>query len=96
MNVLIVQESPPQRIVAGDVRQNAQLDLGIVGHDQLVVRCGDKGIADGAACLRPDRDILKVRFAGADPPGDRAGLVERGVDAARLRVDQHWQGVEVG
>ena len=48
----------------GDVAhmgQEAQLDLAVVGADQHLARLGHEGLADLAALLRPDRDVLQVR-----------------------------------
>jgi hypothetical protein len=67
------------------VGQDAQLDLRVVGADELVTGLGDEARADLAAELGADRDVLKVRVGGRQPAGRRRGLVEGGVQAAGLR-----------
>lgn len=57
---------------------------------------GDEAGAHRPAEVGPDRDVLQVRVGAGEPPGGRRRLVEGGVDAARLRVDQVGQRVEVG
>ncbi len=44
----------------GDVREHAQLDLAVVGGDELAALLGDEGAADGAALLGAHRDVLQV------------------------------------
>jgi hypothetical protein len=57
------------RIDVGDMGEHAQLDLAVVGRDQLVALLGDEGLADLAAFLGADRDVLQVRVGGGQPPG---------------------------
>ena len=65
-----------------DVRQYPQLDLGVVGVDQLAVRpVPVKKARRLAAQLGADRDVLQVGLGGAEPAGAGIGLVEVGVDA---------------
>ena len=78
------------------MREDAQLDLRVVGRDQPIAGLGDEGAADLAANLGADRDVLEVRIAARQPAGCRNRLVERRVDAARVRVDQQRQRVDVG
>ena len=80
----------------GHVRGDAQLDLAVVGAHQHVARLGDEGVADLAADLGADRDVLQVRVGRRQPPGLRAGQAEAGVDAAGLGVDLRLQRVGVG
>ena len=51
----------------GDVSEHAQLDLRIVGRDQLVALFGDEGGADFAAFLGADRDVLQVGIGRGEP-----------------------------
>ena len=79
------------------VGQDAQLDLRVVGGEQLPAGlAGDERGADFAAFVGADRDVLQVRVAGAEPAGGGDDLVERRVNAARLGVDHRRQGVDVG
>ena len=88
MDVVAARERVDQRLVAGQVREHAQLDLRVVGGDQHVPGLGDEGAADLAADLGADRDVLQVRIAAAQAPGRGDRLVELRVDAAGLRVHQ--------
>src|SRR5215208_954465 len=78
------------------VRQDAELDLRVVGRDQHVPRVGDKGPADLAAEWRANRDVLQVGVAAAQASGGGDRLVEARVDAAGLRVHELGQGVDIG
>ena len=51
-----------QRRDVGDLGEQPQLDLRIVGRDQLVARRRHEGAADLAAFLGADRDVLQVRL----------------------------------
>ena len=61
MDVLAVLERFAKCFDLGHVGQKAQLDLRIVGRNQLVTGLGDKGGTDFPAFLASDRDVLKVR-----------------------------------
>ena len=80
----------------GDVREHAQLDLAVVGRDQLRALLGDEGGADLAAFLGADRDVLQVGLGRGEAA--RRGGAERvaGVDAPRVGVDVGRQRVGVG
>ena len=76
--------------------QDAQLDLGVIGREKLPSPARDKGFSDLASLLGADGDILQVRVAAAQPAGCGHGLVERGVDAPGLRVNQLQECIGVG
>ena len=78
------------------MRQHAQLDLRVVRRDQHVSRIGDEGAPDLPAELGPDRNVLQIRVAAAQPSGRGDGLIEAGVNAAGVGVDQLRQRVDVG
>ena len=84
MDVVAALERLDQRLVAGHVREHAQLDLRVVGGNQDVARVGDERAADLAPELGADRDVLQVRIAAAQTAGRRDRLVEAGVHAAGL------------
>ena len=44
----------------GDMGQNAQFDLAVIGRDQLHPLLGHEGRADLAACLCAHRDVLEI------------------------------------
>jgi hypothetical protein len=72
VNVLAVPEGVLQRVDIGDVSQQAQLDLGIVGRHDDIALIGGEGFADLAAFLGADRDVLQVRLGAGQPPVDVA------------------------
>ena len=49
-----------QAFVPGQVGHDAQFDLGVVGSHQLVTLWRDESLADLAALLRTNGDILQV------------------------------------
>ncbi len=96
VDVLAVAEGLDERRLFGEVREHAQLDLRVVGRDQHVAGFGDEGAPDLAADVGPDRDVLQVGIAAAQPPGRRDRLVEAGVHAAGVGVHERGQRVDVG
>src|SRR3546814_2660372 len=56
----------------------------------------DEGLADAAAVLAADRDVLQVGIARRQAPGRRARLVVAGVHAAGVGIDHLRQLVGVG
>ena len=71
VDVLAAREALAQRRHVGDMRQQPQLDLRIVGRHQQVPRLGDEGAADAAAFLGADRDVLQVGIVRGEPAGGR-------------------------
>ena len=69
MDVEAVGEGLLQLRDIADVCQQAQLDLGIVRADQHMARVGDEALADLAAFLGADRDILQVRIRRGQASG---------------------------
>ena len=83
--------------VFGIVGEDAELDLRIVGGEQLPAGfAGDERRADFAAFVGADRNVLQVGVAGAEAAGRGDDLVERGVDAAGIGMDHRRQRVDVG
>ena len=80
----------------GDVGQQPQLDLRVVGADQHMARFGNERVADAAAFLGADRDVLQVRIGRGQPPGrgDRHG--EAGMHPPGLGIDVGDQRVGIG
>ena len=96
MNVGAVLERRAQGRHVGNLGQQPQLDLRIVGGDELVSRRRDEGAADLAAFLGADRNVLQVRLGRRQPSG--AGRRQRvaGVDAVGLGVEIGRQRVGIG
>ena len=97
MDILVATEGLDHPLVAAYVRHNSQFYLRVVGcqDDVLVVGC-HKGLADVPPTLGTHRDVLQVRIHRTQPPGGGDRLRERGVDAARLGVDELRQRIDVG
>ena len=95
VNVLVARESFDQQRVLGKMGEHAQLNLRIVGGDQLAAGIGDKGRADAQSELIANGNVLQVGIGGGEPPGARHGLVERSVQAAGFRLDEFGQRVNV-
>ena len=83
VDVEAVGEGLPQLRDVGDMGEHAQLDLAVVGRDQLVPGVGDEGGADLAALLGADRDVLQVRLGRGQPPGRGRGRARRRCGRAR-------------
>jgi hypothetical protein len=62
VNVEALAEGFLQRLDAGDLGEQPQFDLRIIGGDELVAVDGDEGAADLAALLGTDRNVLQVRL----------------------------------
>ena len=78
------------------MREHAKLDLRIVrGNQDPVGGSGDEGAADAAAERRADWDVLQIWRAAREPSGGRDGLLERRVDATRLRIDESAEAFRV-
>ena len=76
--------------------EQTQFDLRVVGADQNVARLGDEGVADAAAFLGQDRDVLQVRIVRRQPPGGGDRLREAGMHAAGVGIDLLDQRVGIG
>ena len=81
----------------GDMREHAQLDLAVIGRDDLVARRRDEGGADLAPGLRADRDVLQVRIRRGQPARRRRGeRVARCAPASVSRMHVLLQRVGIG
>ena len=96
MNVLPFAERLFQRINTRDMRQNAQFDLAVVQGHQHLALFGNERLADTAAFLGPDGDVLQVRIGRCQAPRVRTGNGIRRVHAARFGVDVFLQRVGIG
>ncbi len=96
MDVDPVREGLLQLRDVAYVGQEPQLDLRVVGADQHMARLGDEGLADLAAFLGADRDVLQVGIGRRQPAGRGRGQGVGGVDPVGLRIDRRHQVVGVG
>ncbi len=94
VHVLPALERAHQPLLAREVREDAQLDLRVVGGQQPRARLGHERAADLAAQRRAHRDVLQVRVRAREPAGGRGRLRERRVDAA-VGGDRRGQGDQV-
>ena len=95
VDVLPVQEGLLHVFVPGDMGQDAQLDLAVVGVHQHTARLCDEVGPQLAAQLGADGDVLQVGVVGGEPSGTGLGLVEGGVDAP-IFADDLEQALHIG
>src|SRR5256885_15315377 len=95
MDVFSPRKGLAQLRLARDVSEDPQLDLRVVGRDELPAGLGGEGGPDLAPELRSDRDRLQVRVRGREPPRRSDRLVEGSVQAAVL-AEQRRQRSEGG
>src|SRR5690606_6648584 len=96
VNVDAVGEGLLQLRNIRDMCEQAQLNLRIVGGDQTVALLRNKRLADTAALLRPDRNVLQVRVIGGETTRCTCRQRVRRVDALRLGIDRRLQRFRVG
>ncbi len=96
MDIGVIAESLKEVLVLREVRQGAEVYLGIVAGEEAGAGRGDKSLPDLPAQLPAHRDVLHIGVGGGKPAGSGAGLVKAGMDAAGLRVDQSRQGIDIG
>ena len=75
---------------------DAQLDLAVVGADELGALRRDEGGADLAALLGAHRDVLQVGIGRGEAAGGGGGQRVGGVDALRFRIDEVRQRIGIG
>ena len=73
-----------------------QLDLAIVGRDELAPFGRDEGASDLAPLLGADRNVLQVGLGRRQAPSGRRGERVGRVNAASRRIDEARQRVGVG
>src|SRR5512132_949712 len=77
------------------MRQEAQLDLGVVGNEQRPPRTRDESAPDVAAELSPDGDVLQIWIARRESAGGGHSLVIRRVEALVSPIDEIGKRVEI-
>ena len=95
VDVLAFGEGVEQDRVARHVRQQAQLDLRIVGDDELPAFARDKRGADLPSELGADGDILQIRIGRREATGGGSGLIEARVEAAAVGADKLRKRVDI-
>ncbi len=76
VNVLASLKGLDERLLLSQVREHAQFDLRVVRRDQNEAGLCDERAPYLAAQVRPDRDVLQIWIAAAEPPRGRHRLVE--------------------
>ena len=94
MNIFTSGKGGDQVLVAGDVRQDAQLDLAIVRRHQGVPLFGNEGVANLAAERSADRNVLQVWIGGAETARCRHRLLEGRVHPA-VTLHELWQRLHI-
>ncbi len=92
----LLAEGLLERLDIGDLGQEPQLDLRIVGGNELRARRGDEGAPDLAALLGADRDVLQVRLGGGEAAGRGRGERIEGVHPMGAGIDVFRQRVGIG
>ena len=96
MDVAAALKCRHERRIVREMREQPQLDLGVVGDEEQVTGRRHEGAPDLAAAARAHGDVLEIGIGGGETPGGRAGLIEARVDAAGVRPDVSGEGVHVG
>ena len=97
VNVLLILKGLQHVLFTADLGNEAQLNLRIIRcQKDVVFVAGNKCFTYPRTLFCPDRDILNVRIAAAQPPGGYQSLVEGGMNASAARVDQFGQRIDVG
>src|SRR5438874_8806008 len=96
MNVVAAAEGLGEQPVLGKVRQQPQLDLRVIGGKQHVAELRNECRADLAAKLSTNGNVLQVWIIRRQPAGRGTDLIERGVQALRALIQQHWKRINVG
>ena len=74
--------------ILGEMREDAQLDLRVIGGEQRPARIGDEGGANFAAELAAHGDVLQIGVGRTEAAGGRDGLAQACVQAAGGGLDQ--------
>ena len=96
MDIFIVTKGLQQGRVPGIMGQDPEIDLGIISgqEDQPITR--DKGLTDTTSILAATGDVLEVGVARRQAASSGDGLVERGMNPARNRINQARQFLDIG
>ena len=95
VNVFAAAKSFDEHGIFGKMREDAQLDLRIIGGKQLKSRRGDERGANFAAELGAHGNVLQIRIGRTEAAGGGAGLRETRVQAAGDGMDQARQHVGI-
>ena len=95
VHIYSVPEGTHQRFIPREMGEDAQFDLRVVCPIEEAAVRRNESLADLAAQVSSDGDVLEVGFAGREPTRRRHRLIESGVDTARARDHELGQGVDI-
>ena len=95
VNVVAGLERPDQARILRKVSDASQLDLVVVGDQELVPLPSDKGRSENSPPLGADGNVVQVRLIRREAAGSGHGLLERGADPVSL-ADLGEQTLAVG
>ena len=95
VNILCIPVCLDELLIPGQMRQHAQLDLGIICVHKHKTALWQKCLADQSSQFNPHRDVLEVGLRTAKASRRRDGLIEGRVDSAVL-LDIIRQTVRIG
>ena len=95
MNVFVILKRLEHSRIFGDVSQDPQLELRIVGGDEFVALFGNKRLTNTLSQFGADRYVLQIRLRRAETTRCGDGLIETTVDAPVL-ADHSRQSIGVG
>src|SRR5579864_3955600 len=81
--------------VGGEMCEQTELDLRVVGGDQLPTRARNEAAPDVSTELAPNRDVLKIWIARRQTPRTSDSLIERCVNAPVPRMDERGKRIEI-
>ena len=84
MDVVACFERTDQARVLREVRDATELDLVVVGYEQLIAIGWNEGLAEGATHFGTHRNVVQVGRIGAQSTGSGNRLVEGRADAVTL------------
>lgn len=89
MDILAMTEGVNEAFIAGNACHDAQFNLGIItAHEEVIPFAGYKHPAHLLAYFRPGRDVLQIWIRTGKPSGHGRHLIEMGMDAARIGIDE--------
>src|SRR5580704_14700553 len=96
MDIVAAPESFDQQRIAGVVREQAKLDLRVIGGEQDVAGLNGEGGPDLAAEFGADGNVLQVGVGGGQASSGGAGLIESGMETPGGWTEQCGKSIDVG
>jgi len=96
VDVVASGEGPDEDRVLREVREDARLDLVVVGREEERAGLRHEGFADADPPFSLDRDVLEVRLGGGEATRRRDRLVQGRMQASGLGTHEQRQRVHIG